>query len=577
MFDKRLFKELRNMKQYYIIGTAASIVAVSLTIGQALILSNIISEVFIKKSLFATVKRSLFLLLLIIALKAIISGGLEYFNRKSAIEIKSRLRKRLIKALILEGPIKLRNESNGRLVSMVEEGVEAFDAYYSEFIPQLIMIMISIPMILYFVSRRDLLSGIIMFFTAPLIPVFMILIGKMAQYFNDTQWKSMQKMSGHFLDILKGLSTLKLFGKSKAQREVIWKVSENFSESIMGVLKISFLSALVLELIATISTAILAVTLGIRLLYGKIYFDAAFFILLMAPEYYQPLRGLGAKFHAAMSAKSAADNIFPILDGVEGKDILDENNKKVKIKFENIKIDIDELEFSYNGDKKVICNMNMNIVANEKIALVGASGGGKSTLIAIIMGFLKDYSGSIAINGVQLRSIELEAWANNFAYVPQHPKIYKGTILENLSVAAPGTKVEEVLTIAKKIGIDTFVSSLPKGYNTLVGEGGIALSGGQIQLIAIGRAYLKCTGLVILDEPTSALDIDSEKMIGSALDSISEGRTVITIAHRIPTIINSDTIYVIEEGKIIEKGRHEELIKNNGLYSKLLAMGEENI
>jgi len=572
MFDRRLFKELNNNKKYYVIGTAAAIAAVSLTIWQALLVAELINDVFIRKRLFTGVSGSLILLCVIIALKSLIGGFYEYYNRKCAIKIKGSVRRRLIKAIIKRGPVKLRNESLGSLTSHAEEAVEALDAYYSEFIPQLFIIMVSIPMILYVVSKRDLVSGLVMLVTAPLIPVFMILIGRMAEYFNKNQWKALQKMSGHLLDVLRGLSTLKLFGKSKTQLGSISRVSEAFKENTMGILKISFLSALVLELIATLSTAILAVILGVRLLYGKMNFNDAFFILLMAPEYYQPLRGLGAKFHAAMSGKAAADNIFPILEG-EYYDI-NTIEDKIKICEKLISIDIDNISFSYETGKKAISNVSFSLEENTRIALVGPSGGGKSTLIALLMGFLRDYEGSIRLNGMELKEIEEEAWTKKFAYVSQQPKLFRASILENISISRPEASYGEILQVSKELGIDGFVQKLPKGFDTIVGEGGIALSGGQIQLIALGRAYLKGADLIILDEPTSALDISTEKILGRAMEIISKNRFVITIAHRLPTIINSDVIYVLRDGRILEAGKHSELMEAGGLYHELVTAGE---
>lgn len=569
MLDKRLLREIKSFKSYFIIGTAASIVAVLLTIFQGLLLSEIIAEVFLKKRLLKDVLNSLILLVLLLFLRATVNFFSEYYSRKCTIKIKGNLRRKLIDAFIDIGPIKLRNEKAGKLSALGEEGIEAFDAYISEFIPQMILVTVTVPMLLFIVSRKDLLSGLIMLFTAPLIPIYMILIGKLADYFNKRQWKSLQKMSGHFLDVLKGLSTLRLFGKSKTQTQVILKVSEGFRSSTMGILKISFLSALVLELVATLSTAILSVTLGVRLLYGRMAFEQAFFILLMAPEYYQPLRQLGAKFHAAMGAKAAGDSIFPFLE-----EFKDKPTSIGEIPFsssDRIYIEISGLSYSYDNETDVLDDINMNINKNKKIAFVGPSGSGKSTLMAILMGFLKDYKGSVRVNGMELRELDVVKWTVNFAYVSQYPKLFKGTIMDNIKLSKPEASTEEVLEVTRLFGIDLFVSNMPNGYDTVIGEGGVWLSGGQIQLIAIARAYLKNTNIIFLDEPTSSLDIETENALIRALDIISKDKTVITIAHRIPTIMKSDAIYVFEKGRIVEAGKHDELVGIEGVYNKLLA------
>jgi len=566
MFDKRLFKELKIIKSYWIKVTAANFAAVTLTILQALFLSNIINEVFINKKAIVDVTSSIIILVLIIILRAIMGFVMELYNRVTSIKIKENLRNKLIQVFIKKGPIKLKNEKPGEIVTLVQDGVEGMEGYFSEFIPQIILSTVWVPIIFIVVISKDWISGLIMLFTVPLIPIFMMLIGMLADKLNKKQWKTLQAMGGHFLDVLRGLPTLKLFGRSKRQAEIVEQISEDYRKATVGVLKVAFLSALVLELIATLSTALISVSLGIRLLYSMINFRTAFFILLLTPDYYQSLRQLGAKFHSAMSSISIADDVYLRLSE-DIREPLEGANKSVS---KDVAISINNLGFAYIKDQPVLRNFSMEIPFSKRISLVGASGSGKSTIISLLMGFVGGYSGNIKINDVELSEISKENWVNNFAYVPQNPKIFKTSVLENLAMARPNSSFEEIVAISKITGVDFFVRELPEGYNSIIGEGGISLSGGEAQLISITRACLKDVNFIILDEPTSALDPETERKVNDAIEILVSGKTAVTIAHRIPTIMNSDKIYVINKGSIVEEGTHEELLKFKGNYYNLL-------
>lgn len=566
MFDKRLFQELKIIKLYWVKVTTANFAAVTLTIFQAIFLSSIINEIFINKKAIGSLTTSIIALIFIIVLRTLTGFGLELYNRQSSIKIKTNLRNKLINVFIKKGPILLKAEKSGEIVTLVQDGVEGMEGYFSEFIPQIILASVWVPIIFIVVVSKDWISGLIMIFTVPLIPIFMMLIGMLADKLNKKQWKALQAMGGHFLDVLRGLPTLKLFGRSKKQAKIVEQISEDYRRATVEVLKVAFLSALVLEFIATLSTALISVSLGIRLLYSMISFRTAFFILLLIPDYYQSVRLLGAKFHSAMSSISIADEVYLNLSGevINPLKIADKSVSK------DVTISISNLEFAYNQGPVVLKNFSMEIPFGKRISLVGDSGSGKSTIISLIMGFIEGYSGSLKVNDVELSEISKESWVNKFAYVPQNPKIFKASVLENLSMARPSSSYEEIINMAKITGVDSFVNKLPEGYNSIVGEGGISLSGGEAQLVSIARACLKDVKFVLLDEPTSALDPETERRVNAALEILVSGKTTLTIAHRIPTIINSDKIYVIEGGSIVEEGTHEELIKLKNNYYNLL-------
>lgn len=571
MFDKRLFRELKSINAFWLKVTAVAITVVTLTIFQGYKIAELINTIIMDKQSVGSMVNGFVLLAGIMLLRAGAGFIYEHYNRACGIRIKARMRKELVERYIEMGPIMLKNQKAGALVGVAGEGIDSLEPYYSEFVPQLMMATVSTPLVLLVVMQRDWISGVIMLVTVPLIPIFMILIGKMSESVNKKQWKALQFMNGYFLDILRGLTTLRYFGRLRKQGEMIGKINEAFRETTMSVLRISFRSALVLELVATLSTAVIAVSLGLRLIYGHMNFFDAFFILLMAPEFYQPIRQLGGKFHAAMGARSAADSVYTYLARDEKRS---DEGKVAFIKPDQMNLEIRNLSFTYAGRQEVLHDLNLDIPTGKKIAFVGPSGGGKSTLIAIIMGFMDDYEGSLTINGKSVRDYPKDQWSKAYAYVPQSPKLFKTSLWENLTMARPEVTPLEVEEVIKKLGLDQLIQQLPEGYDTLIGEGGVAVSGGQAQMISIARALIKGAALVIMDEPTSALDTHTELRINDLLEGVLKDKTVIMIAHRIPTIMKSDLIYFLQQGRVIEKGNHKSLLENKGEYYKSITAWE---
>lgn len=577
MFDRRLIRELKRIKGFWIKVAVAAIAVVTLTIFQGQKLAWIIDGIIIKKVGITNILGVVAFLAFIILAKNISAFLYEYYHRLCAIKIKEHLRDRLVKDILLMGPVKLRDKSSGALSSVVQTGIDQLEPYFSEFIPQLVMVMASTVLVLASVMWVDWISGVIMLVTVPFIPVFMILIGKMATNVNQQQWKKLQQMNGHFLDVLRGLPTLRLFGRLKRQAEIVKEVNEAFRGTTMKVLRIAFLSALVLELVATISTALVAVSLGIRLIYGRMDFYNAFFVLLMVPEYYQPIRQLGAKFHAAIGSRAAADEVYQYLNNRDEARHKEGSSGNVMTNEEmpsQVEVAIQNLCYTYDNGHQVLNDVTIHIPWGKKIALVGPSGGGKSTLTAILLGFVHGHTGNIRINNHLRDDFSTDAWRRYFAYVPQNPKLFKGSLLDNLIMANPEAAMDDVEEVVEKVGMKNWVTGLPEGYNTYIGEGGIALSGGQAQLVVIARALLKKAPILIMDEPTSALDSETEARINHVLNEAFKGKSVFIIAHRMPTIMNSDRIYYLENGKIIEVGNHEELTRLGGHYYKNMNSGE---
>jgi ATP-binding cassette subfamily C protein CydD len=382
-------------------------------------------------------------------------------------------------------------------------------------------------------------------------------------------------LGGHFLEVLQGLKTLKAFGLSQSQGRVIKAVSDQYASITLKVLRIAFLSALALEILATISTAIIAVQIGIRLLYGQIELADSLFILILAPDFYLPLRQLGAAYHSGMEGIRAAESIFKILDmPTMAKPAIPQNQKMTDDWFMG-EIRFKEIQLSYqDGDRTPLKGVNFSIPAYKKTAFVGATGSGKSTIIALLLKFIQPDAGLITISGMEFREIDSSLWRKQIAWVPQFPYLFNDTVTANLLIAKPSAGPEEVIEATQKANLHDFINSLPNGYMTKIGEGGERLSGGQAQRLAIARAFLKDSPLIIFDEPTKNLDVETIGLIDETVSRLIQNKTMITAAHRLSSIQNADQIIVLEDGNVVQVGRHDELIGNEGLYRKLIYRGE---
>ena len=552
-----------------------------LTIGQAYLLSLTINGVFLDGQTLADVAHWLRWILVVIAGRALFTWINEVSANAVAVRIKTELRQRLFSHILLLGPAYTRGQRTGELTTAVVQGVEALDAYYSQYLPQLVITALIPISILLVVFPIDLLSGIVLLVTAPLIPFFMIMIGKGAEIITKQQYQTLSRLSAHFLDSLQGLTTLKLFGQSKAHAKNIEKVSNQFRDTTLGVLRITFLSALALELLATLSTAVIAVEIGFRLLYARMDFLEAFFILVLAPEFYLPLRMLGARFHAGMSGTTAAKRIYEILDtpiSVSNHKLADDSEKSVEgvysIEFKNV-------SYTYPGETiHALEDINFTIPSGQHIALVGPSGAGKTTIVNLLLGFGQPASGEITSNHYSPISKDREASLSDqlltsIAWVPQKPYLFHDSIAANIRLGKPNATDEEMIEAARAAHLYEFIETLPEKYETVIGEGGARLSGGQAQRLALARAFLKNAPVLILDEPTSSLDPEIESLLEESTRRLMQGRTVITIAHRLNTVFRADKIIVLKDGRIIESGTHRELLDQRGAYSSMVKACED--
>ncbi len=554
-----------------------SLLISAVVITQMYLLSIVIADVFLHSEVGNPTL--LYYLVATIALRSLLLWFRERYAQQTAVTIKSGLRKNLFSHLVKLGPAYTRTGKTGEVIATLMEAVEKLDDYFTRYIPSVIHIIILPITIIIFTFSIDWPSGLIMLITAPLILFFMWLIGTYAKKLTEEQWGQMSRLSSHFLDVLQGLKTLKIFGMNQREADNVYKSSDNFRIITMRVLKVAFMSGMVLELAASISIALVAVQVGIRLIEGMMTFQPGLFVLLLAPEFYLPFRTLGLHHHAGMDGSAAAEKIFDIMDtGAENSpekisqktslsepdtDLL-QNDSGLGIRFENV-------NFTYpDANEPVLKSINCRLKAGSLTAVAGSTGSGKSTFARLLLGFMQPDSGIISANNLPLQQMNHELWHKFIAYVPQHPHFFNGTILENLLLVKPGATREEVEHAAQKSGAHSFIAQFPRGYHTPLTDNASRLSGGEKQRLAIARALLKDAPLLILDEPTSSLDPESEQIVATATETIVKNRTTLVIAHRLKTVKNADNILVFNNGTIAETGRHDELITKKGLYASYL-------
>jgi ATP-binding cassette, subfamily C, bacterial CydCD len=540
--DERLLRYARATRTFLFVSVALGVLSALLIVAQAWLLADVVSRAFLGDRSLAQLHTPLYLLFAVVIARAGVAWAAELAASRSSARAKSQLRGALLEhipALALDSS---REQSTGELAVLATRGIDALDGYFSLYLPQLFLAVIVPVVVIAAVLWNDWISAAIIAFTIPLIPVFMALVGATTRERMDDQFRTLERLGGHFLDVVAGLPTLKIFGRAKAQASAIRQITERYRTTAMSTLRITFLSSLILELVATVAVALVAVAIGLRLMSGHLDLRIALFALVLAPEAFLPLRQLGANYHASAEGMAAAEQVFAVLETPVASGGTRTNFPDPAV----AGIAVDELCVTYPGrSEPALDGVSLTVQAGEVLALVGPSGCGKSTLLSVLLGLITPRSGSVRIGGVELCDLDLEAWRARLAWVPQRPHLFKATIAQNVRLARSGASTEEVWAAVSEAGLAERILELPLGLDTVLGDHGAGLSAGERQRIALARAFLRDAPLLLLDEPTANLDGRTEQDVVEAIRRLSRGRTVVLVAHRPALVAVADRVLTL--------------------------------
>ncbi|WP_405751047.1 thiol reductant ABC exporter subunit CydD [Streptomyces sp. NBC_00012] len=540
--DPRLLRYARATRLFLAAVVALGVVGAALVIAQAMLIAEVVVGGF-EDGLTVSGLRTPLILLAAVALgRGLVAWLTELAAYRASAAVKSELRGRLLARAASLGPGWLSGQRTGSLVALATRGVDALDDYFARYLPQLGLAVVVPVAVLARIVTEDWVSAAIIVVTLPLIPLFMILIGWATQSRMDRQWLLLSRLSGHFLDVVAGLPTLKVFGRAKAQAESIRTITSQYRRATLRTLRIAFLSSFALELLATLSVALVAVTIGMRLVHGELDLYTGLVVLILAPEAYLPIRQVGAQYHAAAEGLSAAEEIFAVLETEPRQAGTADVPGSLRLELEGVTV-------RHEGrTEPSLDEASLVVDEGETVALVGPSGVGKSTLLDVVLGFTSPDEGWVRIGGVDLATLAPEQWRERIAWVPQRPYLFAGTIGENVRLARQDADDRAVTAALRDAGAYDFVAELPDGARTLIGEDGAGLSAGQRQRLALARAFLADRPLLLLDEPTASLDGETEEGIVEAVRRLAVGRTVLLVVHRPALLSVADRVVTLDPG-----------------------------
>jgi ATP-binding cassette, subfamily C, bacterial CydD len=554
--DLRLLRHAGAARGYLAVTVCIGLAATVLVLAQAGLLARALAGAARGAGL-ASLSGTIVALLLVLTARAATAYGSEITALRAAARVKSQLRIRLAQRSLELGPSWLSGQREGEVTTLAVRGLDALDAYFGRYLPQLVLACLVPLAVLARVMSADWISGLVILVTLPLIPVFGALIGLYTAERTGRQWRLLARLGGHFLDVVEGLPTLKVFGRARAQAELIKKVTDEHRAATMAGLRVAFLSALVLELAAALATALVAVEVGLRLLAGHIGYETALLILLLTPEAYLPLRNLGAQFHASAEGVAAADDVLAILDTplpvrAPSAGPSPDPRHAIEPDLHCQPIELAQVTLAYPGRARpALDDVSVSISPGERIVVTGPSGAGKSSLLALLLRFTEPTSGRIHAGGRDVSSIPLSSWRRQIAWVPQSPYLFAGTVADNIALGDPDATRAQIRRAARLAGAEDFIAALADGFDTILAERALSLSAGQRQRIALARAFLRDAPLVLLDEPTAHLDQATARQILAVIEALTAGRTVLLVSHREYGPIRPTRVLRLDQGRLV--------------------------
>jgi thiol reductant ABC exporter CydD subunit/cytochrome d oxidase subunit CydB len=596
--DRRLLAGDGHARRALALAVGAGALAGAVPIAQAWLLAGVVDAVFLGGAPPGAVAGGLAALLGLVVLR---SGALWLADDRAADcagRVKARLRRDLGARRLAAGPVAAQASPSGEQVSTAVDAVEALEAYVTEFLPARALAVLLPLGVLAAVFVIDPWTTLVLAFAGPMLILILALIGGRARELSARRLAELGWLSAFYLDLLQGLPTLKLFGRSREQAATIEAVSRRYGETTMAVLATAFQTSLVMEWAATAATAMVALEVSLRLMHGALGFQPALALLLLTPEFFLPLRQLALRYHAGTAGRAATARIFDQLDQLDRLDEIDELDQPdrpapgVVTSPERLDLELRAVSVRYApraapgapdpadapeaaGSRPLaLADVSFTIPAGRTVALVGPSGAGKSTVASLLLRFVEPAAGEVRVGGRPLGALDAAAWRRQVAWVPQRPHLFHGTVADNLRLARPEATPAELAAAARAAHAHDFISALPRGYDTPLGEGGARLSGGQRQRLAIARAFLKDAPILVLDEATAHLDAESEALVRDGLARLGQGRTVLLIAHRLRLAYQADRIVVLDRGRVVETGDHAALLAGGTLYPRLVALHE---
>ncbi|MFD0417391.1 thiol reductant ABC exporter subunit CydD [Streptomyces sp. NPDC127108] len=543
--ERRLIRELPLLRRHMKYATTTALLGAALTVAQAVLLATVLADGFAGRGLHA---EPLAALGTVMALRALLTWARGTLAQRVAADVKRTLRDRITGRLRHADPLRLAARRHGETATLLTRGLDALDPYVVGYLPTMAATAVVPLTVVGWLAWTDWTSALIVVVTLPLIPVFGALVGMHTARRTARQWRLLARLGGHFLDVLAGLPTLRAFGRERHQARVVDEMADAHRRATMRTLRVAFLSSFVLETVATLSVALVAVPVGLRLLHGELDLRTALVVLFLAPEAYLPLRALGAAFHDSAEGVAVAERVFAVLDdqadAPTGRTARTPDARTAHLR-------LDDVTVHHPGRAApALRHVCLAVRPGEHVALVGPSGAGKSTLLALLLGFVTPASGRVEVGGIDLGDLDADAWRAQVAWVPQRPHLFAASVADNIRLGRPGASDAEVRAAARAASADVFIEELAEAYDTVLGEQGAGLSAGQRQRVALARAFLKDAPVLLLDEPTAHLDPESEAAVTRATVGLMRGRTAVVVAHRTSLLPHADRIVTVRGGAL---------------------------